>query len=141
MPIDVAGSVKDKSTWARRGLAVQNTWIDPGWEGYLTLELSNHHFAFRGPPRWLRRQRDEWRKDMAGKTLVIAAGMPIAQIVFERLDEPTELPYRGKYQRQEMGAQPPIVISLEALSRAEIAEAMSQPGNIEPGTAFDGEEL
>src|ERR1700722_14130301 len=37
MPNDVAATVHDKSTWARLGLAVQTTFIDPGWNGYLTL--------------------------------------------------------------------------------------------------------
>jgi dCTP deaminase len=42
MPDDLMGIVHDKSTWARRGLVVQNTVIAPGWHGYLTLELTNH---------------------------------------------------------------------------------------------------
>ena len=42
MPSDVLGQVCDKSTWARRGVAVQNTIIEPGWRGYLTVELTNH---------------------------------------------------------------------------------------------------
>ena len=44
MPDDVLAYVKDKSTWARQGLAVQNTVIEPGWKGYLTLELTNHSY-------------------------------------------------------------------------------------------------
>jgi len=82
MPNDVIGRVADKSTWARRFLAVQNTIIEPGWSGYLTLELSNHgtdHLSF-------------------------SHGMPIAQIILELLDEPTEQPYEGKYQNQKSGA-------------------------------------
>jgi dCTP deaminase len=42
MPNDLAGTVRDKSSWARVGLAVQNTHLDPGWGGYLTVELPNH---------------------------------------------------------------------------------------------------
>lgn len=82
MPADVLGKVADKSTWARRFLAVQNTVIEPGWRGHLTLELSNH----------------------GDGVLVIAPGMPIAQIILHLLDEPTELPYAGKYQDQRAGA-------------------------------------
>jgi dCTP deaminase len=78
MPDDLLARVADKSSWARKGLTVQNTVIEPGWRGYLTLELANH-----GPNR-----------------LVIEAGSPIAQIIFELLDEPTEQPYRGRYQNQ-----------------------------------------
>ena len=82
MPDDVLGRVADKSSWARKGLAVQNTVIEPGWKGYLTLELSYHGNA----------------------SLEITKGTPIAQIIFELLDAPTEQPYRGKYQNQRAGA-------------------------------------
>jgi dCTP deaminase len=78
MPNDLLARVADKSSWARKGLTVQNTVIEPGWRGYLTLELANH-----GPNR-----------------LEIPAGAPIAQIIFELLDEPTEQPYTGRYQNQ-----------------------------------------
>lgn len=84
MPNDVVAMVHDKSTWARRGLAVQTTTVEPGWQGYLTLELSNH-----GPAE-----------------LVITRGTPIAKLVFHQLDQPTEQPYDGKYQGQGPGPQP-----------------------------------
>ena len=82
MPHDILGKITDKSTWARRFLAVQNTIIEPGWRGYLTLELSNH----------------------SDTTLTIEAGAPIAQIILQLLDAPTEQPYDGKYQDQPRGA-------------------------------------
>ncbi len=85
MPDDVMAVVHDKSTWARHGLAVQNTVIEPGWRGFLTLELTNS----------------------ARRSFTLAAGTPIAQIVFHLLDTPTEKPYRGKYQDQERGPQGP----------------------------------
>lgn len=85
MPPNLLGIVHDKSTWARRGLAVQNTVIEPGWEGYLTLELTYH--------------------ENTDDALRIEAGMPIAQIVFHILDHPTDQPYTGKYQNQEAGPQ------------------------------------
>lgn len=78
VPIDVSGQVADKSSWARRGLTVFNTFIDPGWYGYLTLELKN----------------------LGHDTLMINKGAPIAQIIFDKLDEDTLLPYNGKYQNQ-----------------------------------------
>lgn len=84
MPKDWLAIVHDKSTWARRGISVQNTVIEPGWEGYLTMELTNH-----GSDR-----------------IVIQKGMAIAQIVFHELLEATEEPYNGKYQNQEAGPQP-----------------------------------
>ena len=79
IPSDVLGHVADKSTWARRGMAVQNTILEPGWNGYLTIELSNH----------------------GSEVLKIESGMPIAQIVFHRLEAPVEKAYSGKYQGQE----------------------------------------
>lgn len=78
MPNDIVGVVHDKSSWARKGLAVQNTVLEPGWRGYLTLELSNHGPDF----------------------LWIKPGTPIAQVIFHRLDQPCENPYTGKYQNQ-----------------------------------------
>lgn len=78
LPYDLVGYVRDKSTLARRGLALQNTVLEPGWEGYITLELSNHG-------------ADDVR---------IEEGMPIGQVMFELLDQPTNKPYTGKYQDQ-----------------------------------------
>lgn len=83
MPPDLIAFVCDKSTWARRGLQVFNTVIEPGWRGYLTLEL----------------KCQSWRP------IRLEMGMPIAQVVFQTLDEPTSDPYNGKYQDQESGAQ------------------------------------
>ena len=83
MPRDVVGIVHDKSTWARRGLAVQNTVVEPGWQGFLTLEVTNHGV----------------------EDIICNAGTGIAQIIFHRLDEETEQPYDGKYQNQSRGPQ------------------------------------
>jgi dCTP deaminase len=83
MPDDLCAEVKDKSTNARLFILVQNTIVEPGWRGYLTVELTR----FLPWPVRLRK------------------GTPIAQIVFKRLDQPTEQPYRGKYQDQEIAPQ------------------------------------
>jgi dCTP deaminase len=77
MPPDLVGIVHDKSTWARQGLSVFNTVIEPGWQGYLTLEL-----AFRG-----------------NEPVHIPAGAGIAQVIFHQVTEP--MAYSGKYQNQE----------------------------------------
>ena len=69
--------VHDKSTWARRALSVFNTVIEPGWKGYLTLELVYH----------------------GRKKLHIPAGAGIAQVLFHLVQEPAN--YNGKYQKQE----------------------------------------
>ena len=65
-------------TWARRGLSVFNTVAEPGWEGYLTLELVYH--------RW-------W-------PLFIPRGSGIAQAIFHQLANPADYG-QGKYQNQE----------------------------------------
>lgn len=76
---DLKLNVQDKSTWARRFVTVQNTTAEPGWRGILRVELTNHSWRFHR----------------------IRAGMPIAQIEFNLLDEPTDSPYAGKYQDQQ----------------------------------------
>lgn len=68
--------VHDKSTWARRALSVFNTVIEPGWKGWLTLELVYH----------------------GRKKLHIPAGAGIAQVLFHLVQEPAN--YNGKYMNQ-----------------------------------------
>lgn len=77
MPDHLVGVVHDKSTWARKRLSVLNTVIEPGWRGFLTLELVYHGHDH----------------------LVIPAGAGIAQILFHELHTPAA--YTGKYQHQE----------------------------------------
>jgi len=77
MPFNLVGVVHDKSTWARRGLSVFNTVLEPGWEGWLTLELVNH----------------------SNGDLHIPSGAGIAQVLFHELH--TIAAYSGKYQGQE----------------------------------------
>lgn len=76
MPHILVGVVHDKSTWARRGLSVFNTVIEPGWSGWLTLELVYH----------------------GNGELHIPAGAGIAQVLFSYLEEPAR--YSGKYDDQ-----------------------------------------
>lgn len=76
MPNDMVGIVHDKSTWARQGLSVFNTVIEPGWKGFLTLELVYH----------------------GQKDLVIPAGAGIAQVIFHQTSE--RAAYNGKYSNQ-----------------------------------------
>lgn len=77
MPNYLMGRVLNKSTWARRGLdASMTTNIEPGWKGWLTLELCYH--------RW--------------KPLRVPAGSGIAQVIFEVIAQPAA--YEGKYQHQ-----------------------------------------
>jgi len=82
MPSDVMGFLYSKSTWARLHIEQAGTVIEPGWRGVLRLEI-NMHFG-QAPIR-------------------IKAGTGLVQVVFHRLEEATEIPYRGKYQDQISG--------------------------------------
>ncbi len=74
MPHNVTGEVIDKSSYARVFVSAFNTLLDPGWNGFLTVELVN-----LGP-----------------EVVTYAKGDPVCQIKFEWLDEPTDLPYVGR---------------------------------------------
>lgn len=86
MPYNVVGNVCDKSSLARRGIVVLNTIAEPGWRGFLTIEVLNF-----GP-----------------YDITLKRGDAIAQVVFKSLDKLTELPYDGKYQDQQPGPQEAI---------------------------------
>ena len=76
MPDCLVGIVHDKSTWARKGLSVFNTVIEPGWKGFLTLELVYH----------------------GNGELYIPAGSGIAQVIFHKTAN--KVRYEGRYQNQ-----------------------------------------
>ena len=82
MPKNLVGIVHDKSTWARKGLSVFNTVIEPGFRGGLTLELVYHGI----------------------EELHIPAGSGIAQVIFSEITQEAE--YTGKYQNQSTDPEP-----------------------------------
>lgn len=69
----VVGRLDGKSSLGRLGLVVHSTagFVDPGWEGNLTLELSN----------------------LANLPINLYARMKVSQISFMRLTTPAENPY------------------------------------------------
>lgn len=80
MPTDVMGVCLGKSTYARCGIIVNVTPLEPGWEGILTIEVSN------ATPR----------------PTIIYANEGICQVLFFR-GTPPSTNYRsksGKYQQQ-----------------------------------------
>jgi dCTP deaminase len=81
IPDDLVARLEGKSSLGRLGLLIHSTagYIDPGWDGQITLELSN----------------------VARLPITIYPGMPIGQISFLTLTTPVDNPYRGKYQGQE----------------------------------------
>lgn len=79
LPNDLTAFVEGRSSIGRLGLFVQNAgWVDPGFEGEITLELFN----------------------ASDLPILLYGGMRIAQLVFAELDRPCENPYNGKYQKQ-----------------------------------------
>lgn len=78
LPDTLAGQISARSSWGRDGLDVIQGpagWIDPGYRGRPTLELS-----------------------VTGSSLVIWPGAPCLQLVLYRLDRPCARPYAGRYQ-------------------------------------------
>jgi dCTP deaminase len=85
LPDDLVARLEGKSSLGRLGLLIHSTagYVDPGWDGFLTLELSN----------------------VANLPITIYPNMKIGQISFFRLSTPAEAPYgakgtRSKYQGQ-----------------------------------------
>ena len=86
LPDDLVARLEGKSSLGRLGLLIHSTagYVDPGWDGYLTLELSN----------------------VANLPITIYHGMKIGQLSFVQLTEPAETPYGAgelgsKYQGQQ----------------------------------------
>lgn len=81
MPRNVTGIVLGKSTYARCGIVTNFTPLEAGWQGHITIEISN---TTPLPAR-------------------IYANEGIAQVLFFQSDEPCEVSYKdkaGKYQQQ-----------------------------------------
>jgi dCTP deaminase len=86
LPDDLVARLEGKSSLGRLGLLIHSTagFVDSGFSGNLTLELSN----------------------VANLPITIYYGMPIGQISFMRMDAPVEHPYgsgekASKYQGQD----------------------------------------
>lgn len=80
IPADIVGICVGKSTYARLGIHVLVTPLEPGWRGYLTLEIAN----------------------LSNVAVKLYAGEGIAQIQFHEGDAPlvTYGDRKGKYQDQ-----------------------------------------
>ena len=85
LPDDLVARLEGKSSLGRLGLLIHSTagFIDPGWNGQVTLELSN----------------------VSNLPITIYPGMKIGQVSFVQLTEPAENPYGSgaigsKYQDQ-----------------------------------------
>jgi dCTP deaminase len=76
LPDDLVARLEGKSSLGRLGLLIHSTagYVDPGWKGNLTLELSN----------------------VANLPIALYFGMKIGQISFFRMSSPVERPYGSK---------------------------------------------
>ena len=86
LPDDLVARLEGKSSLGRLGLLIHSTagFIDPGWDGHVTLELSN----------------------VANLPITIYHGMKIGQLSFVRLSTAADQPYGSgtlgsKYQGQQ----------------------------------------
>ena len=81
VPDDLTAFVEGRSSIGRIGLFIQNAgWVDPGFEGRITLELYN----------------------ASSLPIKLQAGKRICQLVFCKMDGKAQNPYRGKYQGQNL---------------------------------------
>jgi len=96
MPKNVKARCYGKSTLARVFILVNVTPLEPGWEGHLTIEISN---VCNHPVR-----------------LYLMEG--IAQLEFERIEEPASA-YTGVYQRQTGVTASRVMEDKDAISAAE----------------------
>jgi dCTP deaminase len=73
LPNNIVARLEGKSSLGRLGLLIHSTagFIDPGWDGHVTLELSN----------------------VANLPITIYPGMKIGQISFMQMTEPAKTPY------------------------------------------------
>lgn len=85
LPPDLAGRLEGKSSLGRLGLLTHSTagFIDPGFNGYITLELSN----------------------VANLPIMLWPGMKVGQLAIFNMTSPAEVPYGSgklgsKYQGQ-----------------------------------------
>ncbi|MFT4107217.1 MAG: dCTP deaminase [Lacrimispora sp.] len=79
LPDNLTAFVEGRSSLGRLGLFIQNAgWVDPGFEGEITLELFNANRC----------------------AIELCAGRRVGQLVFAQLDDYALNPYRGKYQGQ-----------------------------------------
>lgn len=85
LPSDLVARLEGKSSLGRLGLLIHSTagFVDAGWDGHLTLELSN----------------------VANLPITVYPGMKIGQISFLQMTTPADVPYgsdglKSKYQGQ-----------------------------------------
>lgn len=90
LPDDLLGRLDGKSTLGRVGLMIHSTagYVDPGWDGHLTLELTN----------------------VSNLPVLLFPGMRIGQISFTQMTTAVDVPYGdprlGSHYQGQVGATP-----------------------------------
>jgi dCTP deaminase len=113
LPDDLVARLEGKSSLGRLGLLIHSTagYVDPGWKGNLTLELSN----------------------VAKLPIALYFGMKIGQISFFEMSSPVDRPYGSaglgsKYQGQ---SEPTASAYFEDFERGR--RGPDKPGPVTPG--------
>jgi dCTP deaminase len=75
LPVDLAATLRCRSSFARRGVIISGGFVDPGFRGQLTLCLIN----------------------MGGEDIVIRPGERVVQMIIQEVSS-GERPYNGRYQ-------------------------------------------
>ena len=105
LPDDIAARLEGKSSLGRLGLLTHSTagFIDPGFSGHVTLELSN----------------------VATLPITLWPGMKIGQLCFFRLSSPAEHPYGSeKYGSRYQGQRGPTASrSFQNFHRTDVSDA------------------
>lgn len=92
LPANLTAFVEGRSSLGRMGLFIQNAgWVDPGFEGEITLELFNANRC----------------------AIELCAGRRIGQLVFAHLDGVPIQTYQGKYQGQKGATGSKIYLDLD----------------------------
>ena len=87
LPDDIGARIEGRSSWGRLGIIVHSTagYIDPGFKGKITLEMSN----------------------IGMLPVLLYPGMRICQLSFEKLSSPAQKPYPQKKDAKYFGDQLP----------------------------------
>ncbi len=93
LPNDICAILEGRSSLGRLGIIIHATagFIDPGFEGTITLEISN----------------------LSNLPVKLYPGMKIGQLAFYKLSSPCEKPYCGKYKGQILPESSKLYIDFE----------------------------
>lgn len=96
LPNDLTAFVEGRSSLGRMGLFIQNAgWVDPGFQGEITLELFNANRC----------------------AIKLQTGRRVGQLVFAQMDSEALRPYQGKYQGQRGATGSRVYLDQEKLKK------------------------